>query len=151
MKIEFYLNKIIKLNKQMSTMWIWYILIFIFSGLNVSAYALHNICKYIDNYVNGHISFYPNFSENISSIHMSDKSIIDQFNYLEIINLTSIIVILFLISLIFFKFQLNKNINNIYIFIMIFILILTFVFSVHIFNDLYINVNNYVKLYLSLK
>lgn len=150
-KIESYLNKIIKLNKQMSIIWIWYILIVIFLGLNVSAYALHNISIYIDNYINGHISFYPSFSENISSIHVSNKSIIDQLNYLEIINITSIIVTILILSLIFFKLQLNKNINNIYIWLLIFILILTLTFSVYIFNDLFININNYVKLYLNLK
>jgi len=150
-KIEFYLNKIIRLNKQMSVMWIWYIFAVILSGLSVFAYALHNVCVYIDSYINGHISFHTNLRENISSIPMSDKSFIYQFNYLEIINFSSIIVIIFLISLIFLKFQLNKSIKNIYIWLLIFILILTLTFSVYIINDLIINVNSYVKFYLSLK
>jgi hypothetical protein len=150
-KIEFYLNKIIKLNKQMSIIWIWYIFIFIIAGLSISAYALHNVCVYIDSYINGHISFYPNFSENISSLYMSDKSIIDQFNNLKLINFTSIVAIIFLIGLIILKFKFSKSINNIYIWFWIFILIITLAFSVYIFNDLFINVNSYVKMYLNFK
>jgi hypothetical protein len=134
----------------MSIMWIWYICVVILSGLSVFAYALHNVCVYIDNYINGHILFHADLKENISSIYMSDKSIIDQFNNLEIINFTSIIIIIFLISLIFFKFQLNKGIKNVYIWLLILILILTLAFSAYIFNDLGLNINNYVKTYLNL-
>lgn len=146
-KIEFYLNKIINLNKQMSIMWIWYIFVTILIGLSISAYALHNVYAYIENYINGHISFYPNLITD--NKFNPAKSINDILLNLKLINYISIITTISLMGLVMSKFHLNKNVNNIYIWLTILILILTLAFSAYTFNELYTNLNSYVKLYLN--
>jgi Cytochrome C and Quinol oxidase polypeptide I len=54
--LEFYINKIILLNKKMSTIYIWLIIIIIFVGLYSSAYTLHDLYTNIDSYVNVYIN-----------------------------------------------------------------------------------------------
>ncbi len=51
-KLEFYINKIIMLNKKMSTIYIWLILIILLVGLYSSVYGLHDIYINIESYVN---------------------------------------------------------------------------------------------------
>ena len=55
-RLEFYINKIILLNKKMSTFYIWLTLIILFVGLYSSVYAIHVINVNIDSYVNVHNS-----------------------------------------------------------------------------------------------
>lgn len=56
-KIEFYLNKIIILNKKMSIVWLLLALTTIVLALSVQSYALYKIFINIDSFVQGHISF----------------------------------------------------------------------------------------------
>lgn len=150
-KIEFYLNKIIIMNKQMSVMWIWYGFVTIMFGLSVSAYGLHKVYANIDNFINGYISFNPNIINNISFTHMYNKSIIDIILNLGIINFISLFANISLMGLLLAKFHFNKNVNNIYIWLIVLILILTLALSAYMLNDLNTNINNYVNIYLNFK
>ena len=47
-KMEYYLNKIIKLNKQMSVIWIWFGFIVLVVGLSISTYVNQNIYLNLD-------------------------------------------------------------------------------------------------------
>lgn len=55
-KLEFYINKIIKLNKRMSIVYIGIILITLILGLSVSAYVCHDLYANVDNYIAVHNS-----------------------------------------------------------------------------------------------
>lgn len=55
-KLEFYLNKIIKLNKRMSIVYIGIILITLIFGLSISAYVCHDLYANVDNYIAVHNS-----------------------------------------------------------------------------------------------
>ena len=50
-KLEYYVNKIISLNKKMSTIYIWLIIIFVMVGLCVSTYVSSELLNNIDNYI----------------------------------------------------------------------------------------------------
>lgn len=54
--LEFYINKIIVLNKKMSTIYIWLTLITLILGLYSSIYATHDLYVNIDSYVNVYIN-----------------------------------------------------------------------------------------------
>ena len=54
--LEFYINKIIALNKKMSTIYIWLIIIILLAGLYTSIYAIHDLYINIDSYINVHIN-----------------------------------------------------------------------------------------------
>jgi len=81
--------------------------------VSIFVYALHDLCTYLDIYVNGHITFYPNIIAN--NINDSTNSLYDMLTILRLINYVSLIAILSLVGLILSKFHLNKNVNNIYI------------------------------------
>ena len=49
--LEFYINKIIVLNKKMSTFYIWLILISVIIGLSSSIYAINDIQNNLDDYI----------------------------------------------------------------------------------------------------
>ena len=148
-KIEFYLNKIIKLNKQMSVVWIWFGFITIMFGLSISIYALHNICANMDSFINVHISLNPNLTNN--STYIPNKSIIDILLNLKVINYISIIAMISLMLQVILKFHFNKNINNIYIWLTLSILILALAFSAHTYGDLYTHIDSYVNMYINLR
>ena len=149
MKIEFYLNKIIKLNKKMSIIWIWLIFMILVFALSISAYTIHNICANMDSFIDVHNSF--NYNSINNSICIANKSIKELFLNLEITNYVSIITIISLITQIVFKFHFNKNVNNINIWLILLILILTLAFSAYTYNDLYTNLDSYVNMYISLR
>ncbi len=50
-KLEYYVNKIISLNKKMSTIYIWLIIIFVMVGLCLSTYVSSELLNNIDNYI----------------------------------------------------------------------------------------------------
>lgn len=56
--LEFYLNKIIKLNKKISIFYIWLILITLIFALAFSAYACHELYTNINSYITVHNSLY---------------------------------------------------------------------------------------------
>ena len=82
-------------------------------GLSIDAYALYKICVNIDSFINVHVSFNPNLTNN--SIYLYDKSIKDILLNLKIVNYISIFFMISLMLQITLKFYYNKNINNIYI------------------------------------
>ncbi len=55
-KLEYYLNKIIKLNKKMNNIYIWLIFILLLIGLSLSAYASGDLYNDLDTYINIHNS-----------------------------------------------------------------------------------------------
>lgn len=55
-KIEYYINKIITLNKKMSSIYIWLIIMIIIVGLSLSIYASNELYTNIDSYINMHNS-----------------------------------------------------------------------------------------------
>lgn len=52
--LEYYINKIILLNKRVSTIYIWLILIIIIIGLSFLIYAANELYTNIDAYINVH-------------------------------------------------------------------------------------------------
>jgi hypothetical protein len=49
--LEFYINKIITLNKKMSTFYIWLILVSLIVALSSSIYAINDIHNNLDDYI----------------------------------------------------------------------------------------------------
>lgn len=148
-KLEFYLNKIIKLNKQMSVVWIWFGFVTTMFGLSISAYALYNICVNIDSFINVHISFNPSLTHN--SVYLPNKSIKDILLNLRIINYISIIAMISLMLQVMLKFHFNNNIKNIYIWLALSVLIFDLAFSAYILGDLYTQIDSYVNMYINLR
>jgi len=144
--MEFYINKIIKLNKKMSFIWIWLAIIIIMYVLIIDAYSLYRTSVNIENLINVHISLNSNIINNISFINMFNCSIQDILLWLKIINLISIIALILLILQIKLKFNYNKNINNIYVWSTIIIIGLTLAFSGYVYQDLHTNINSYVSI-----
>jgi len=149
-KVEFYLNKIIKLNKQMSVVWIWFGLVTIVFGLSFSAYAIYDILINLDSYVNIHSRLNPNIINNIYSIDIYKQSIKDILLNLKVINYISFIIMIILMLQIMLKFHYNKNINNIYIWLVLLGLILALALAAYIYGDLYTHINDYVSIYINL-
>jgi hypothetical protein len=54
--LEYYINKIIKLNKNMSNIYIWLILLLLLVGLSLSAYASGDLYNNLGTYINIHNS-----------------------------------------------------------------------------------------------
>ena len=122
-KLEFYLNKIIKLNKQMSVIWILFGIIIIVFGLSTEGYALYKLFINLDSFVQGYISFNPKFSDNIR--YIPKKSLKDILLYLNITNFISIIL---LISLL--------------------ILTVALALAAYTFGGLYTHIGSYVSMYI---
>jgi hypothetical protein len=148
-KLEYYLNKIIKLNKQINIIWIWIGSVVIMFASSLDAYTLQNLCVNIDSYINIHNSLFSNNNDN--SIYIDNKSILEILLNLKRINYISIISIISLMSLVMLKFNLNKNINNLYIWLILIILIFSLAFSAYTYNDLYTNIDSYVNTYLNIR
>jgi len=148
-KLEYFLNKIVKLNKQISVIWIWIGLVVIMFASSLDAYTLHNLCINIDSYINIHNSLFSNINDNI--IYIENKSILDILLNLKIINYMSIISIFSLMGLVILKFHSNKNINNLYIWLILIALLSSLAFSAYTYNDLYTNIDNYVNIYLNIR
>jgi hypothetical protein len=53
--LEYYMNKIITLNKKMSFFWIWFILIILLMALLIDIYTIHSINIDLDSYINEYI------------------------------------------------------------------------------------------------
>jgi len=147
--LEYFLNKIVKLNKQISVIWIWIGLVVIMFASSLDAYTLHNLCINIDSYINIHNSLFYNINDNI--IYIENKSILDILLNLKIINYMSIISIFSLMGLVILKFHSNKNINNLYIWLILIALLSSLAFSAYTYNDLYTNIDNYVNIYLNIR
>jgi hypothetical protein len=66
--------------------------------VGIFVYALQDLCTYLDIYVNGHITFYPNIIAN--NINDSTNSLYDMLITLKLINYVSLVAILSLVVLI---------------------------------------------------
>lgn len=143
-KVEYYLNKIIKWNKKMSVMWIWFGSVILIFGISSKVYFVNFMSIHSDKIINSHNSvnnkivttFYPSIQDGL-------------FN-LMITNYVSLVIIIGLIIILLRKFHFNKDISNIYIWILVVILIITLAFSGYIFNELYTNLDSYVNIYNSI-
>ena len=177
-KMEYYLNKIIKLNKQMSTVWIWFGFIILMFGLTISAYTVHNIYANMNSFINVHNWLKSNSINNICTV---DKSIEDILLSLLMLDYMCIVIMISLIIQIVSKLHfknneklnlssiLGANINNkleyylnkiiylnkkmsvIYIWLMILSLILALSFSAYTCNELYTNIDSYINVHNSIK
>jgi hypothetical protein len=148
-RLEFYINKIIELNKKMSLIWIWLAIIIIMYALIIDAYSLHRICANIENLIKVHLLLNFHIINNIYFINTFNYSIQDILICLKIINLISIIALILLIVQIILKFNYNKNINNIYVLFILLIISLTIAFSGYIYQDLHTNINSYISIYIN--
>jgi hypothetical protein len=146
-KVEYYLNKIIYLNKRMSIFWLWFGIMAITYGIGTFTYALYRMGINIDNLVNAHISLNPIRDD----LHFTDRSIEEILSYLQWGNYMCLFILFFLMIQITFKFHLNKDINNIYIWLLVLALIVILTFSAYISGDLYTNLDNYIYTYNSLR
>ena len=140
-KIEYYINKIIKFNKQMSIFWIWFILAILIYGLGSNTYFIYGMYDKIDIFVNSHNTTDNNILPTVYT------SIGDGLSNLNIANIISLSLIISLIMILYFRFHFNKNINNIYIWIIVVILIIALAYSGYISGELYTNIDSYVNIY----
>ena len=147
-KIEFYFNKIIKLNKRMSVLWIWFGSVTIMFGLAINTYVIHDILVNLDSYINIHSKFHPTILNDICPTHMCKNSIQDILLNLQMTHYISIIALIFWILQVMLKFHFNNNINNIYIWLTLLILIVALALAVYTYGDLYTQIDNYVKMYI---
>jgi hypothetical protein len=147
--INYYLNKIIKSNKQMSIIWTWIGVLLVTFALCLDAYTLHDLYNNIDSYVNIHNSMHSNSAFN--NLYVVDTSILDRLLFSRIINFVSIITMLYLILHLIQIFHFKKSLSNTIIWILITLLILDLAFSAYIYNDLYTNIDSYVNMHISTK
>jgi hypothetical protein len=140
-KIEFYLNKIIKLNKQMSVIWIWFIIIVLLFGITLSLYGINTVSADTGRFISFHSSVNNNIMPTIyESIEVA------LFN-LKVVNYISLFAVTNLTILLLFRFHFNKKINISYIWFLLIILIVALGFSAYTFNELYTNLDSYVNIY----
>lgn len=148
-KLEFYFNKIIKLNKQMSLVWIWFIFIIWISEAVIEAYSLHKLLINLDNFIEGYISFNPDFSKNI--VYIPEKSLNNILFNLNIVNYISIFTLGFLILQVVLKLHYNKDISHVYIWLALSVFVLSLGFAAYTYGDLYTHINSYVNMYINLR
>ena len=160
-KMEYYLNKVIRLNKRMSTIWIWFGLIVLILGLSISTYIINNVYINIDNFINLHNLYKSSYINNDMCI--TKKSIINLLFNLLLINYLSITIIIFLIMQLayklhfkdtaksdlgrnsYLKYYLNIIVNdNKNILLMLVLLVSILVFSAYMSNELYNNLDYYI-------
>jgi hypothetical protein len=146
---NYYINKIIKLNKHTSLIWTWISILVITFALCLDAFTLHDVYTNIDSYVNVHNSLHSNSGHN--NLYVIDTSILDRLMFSRIINFISIINMFYLVVLLIRKFNLEKSVSNTIIWILIILLILDLAFSAYIYNDLYTNIDSYVNMYINMK
>lgn len=147
--INYYLNKIIKSNKQISIIWTWIGILLITFALCLDAYTLHDLYNNIDSYVNIHNSMHSNSA--FKNLYAVDTSILDRLLFSRIINFLGIISMFILILHLIRIFHLKKSISNTIIWILITLIILDLAFSAYIYNDLYTNIDSYVNMHISIK
>lgn len=140
-KVEYYLNKIIKLNKQMSVVWMWFGVIVITYGIGASIYANYLMYLKIDDLVNTHT---PISNDIMPTLY---KSIEDAVFNLGIVNYLSLGIIINLIVILLLRFHFNKEIRTIYIWLLIILLIIALAYSVYMSGELHTNVDSYVNIY----
>jgi hypothetical protein len=144
-KVEYYLNKIIKWNKQMSVFWIWLIFTILICGLSGSVYFINGMLINLDKFVNSHNS------ANNNIVTTLFKSIEDGLFSLEIINYMSLALIISLIIILLFRFHFDRRISAFYIWALVITLIVTLAISGYISDDLYTNIDSYVNIYNNLR
>lgn len=105
-KIEFYLNKIIQLNKQMSTVWIWYGFATLIFCLSFNAYFINFISVNLDRGIN----MYNSVNNNI--MPTAYKSIQDALFYIMITNYISLAITICLIFILWSRFNAKEYIKS---------------------------------------
>jgi hypothetical protein len=140
-KVEFYLNKIMKLNKQMSVFWIWFGFATVLFGGFFSTCAINFMSIYLDKGINTHSPVNNNIGITLY------KSIEDALFSLNVVSCLSLVIIISLITILLLKFQFNKKIKNIYIWVLLIVLIIGLAFSGYIFSELLTNIDSYVNIY----
>lgn len=106
-KVEYYLNKIIHLNKKMSIFWTWFGILAITYVISRSIYGLHLMRVNIDNLVNAHLSLHP-LKDNL---HVTDRSIEEMLSYLQWNSYICLIILVLLMIQIICKFNLKHGIK----------------------------------------
>jgi hypothetical protein len=147
-KLDFYLNKIIKLNKQMSIGWIWFGIIIVIFIVSADSYIISKLCLNLNSFVEGYLSFNPDF---VYNVFVPRESLKDTLFKLKIVNYITDITLILLVFIVILKFNFKVNIKNIYIWLAISMLILTLAFTAYTFGDLYAHTGSYVKMYLFLR
>jgi hypothetical protein len=135
------LNKMIKLNKQMSVFWIWFILATVLFGISISIYGINAIYINLDRGINTHNPLNNNI---VSTLY---KSIEDALFSLGVVNYVSLVVIIILIIILLIKFHFNRKISTVYIWLLVVLLIIAIAYSAYIGSDLYSNIDSYVNIY----
>lgn len=170
-RLEFYLNKIIELNKRTSIIWIWFNFVILIFGFLSSAYAIQDICLNMDSYISVHNLLHSNsIYNNITSKLIENKLLnLKIANYICIIFMISLILQITSklqikdgIKLNFYKIlgskinnnleyflnkiiKLNKKMNILYILLTIILLIIVLSYYTHICHELYISINSYIN------
>jgi len=143
-KVELYLNKIIKLNKQMSVFLIWYGFITVFFLILFSIYFVNIISVNLDHFISLHNSI----NNIVPTLY---KSIEDALFNLEVANYLSLGIIISLIIILLLIFHFNNKLSVIYIWLLIIILVITLAYFAYTSGELYTNLDSYVNIYNNIK
>ena len=109
---EYYINKVIALNKKMNVIWIWIIFILLVYGLSVLIFVSSWLYNNINDLVNNHLHIYSNsISNNISIDNISNNTLENFLFYIKLSNLVCLSLVIILILQIFFKLYSKKNIK----------------------------------------
>ena len=146
-KLEYYLNKIILLNKRMSIFWMWFGILVIMYLISRFSYANYLMRAKIDDAINAHISLHP-IKDNL---HFTDGSLEEMLLYLQWGNYMCLVTLICLTVILLFRFHFNKNISAIYIWLLMVLLIVTLTYSAYISGDLYTNLDSYVYTYYNIE
>ncbi len=143
-KVELYLNKIIKLNKQMSVFLIWYGFITVFFWILFSIYFVNIISVNLDHFISLHNSI----NNIVPTLY---KSIEDALFNLEVANYLSLGIIISLIIILLLIFHFNNKLSVIYIWLLILLLVITLAYFAYTSGELYTNLDSYVNIYNNIK
>lgn len=144
-KSEYYLNKIIKINKQMGIVWIWFAFILVSFVLIINAYTLYKLNIDLYSFIEVHIPFIKD------TTNIPIKSIGVIILELKLINYSTIISLILLMIFTYLKFHLNREVNNKYIWLLLLIIVVTISYSAYTYGDLYSNIDSYVYIHNKLK
>ena len=144
-KADYYLNKIIKLNKKVSIFWIWYGVATLLFGITFSVCAVSFVSIYLDRGINTHNSASNNILPTVY------KSIEDALFNLGAVNFISLALIISLIIILLFRFHYNRKVSTVYIWVLLVTLITLLAYSSYISGELYTNTDSYVNIYNNLR
>lgn len=105
-RLEYYLNKIVHLNKRMNIFWMWFGVLVIMYIISLLIRLNYLMRIKLDDAINAHLSLHP-LKDNL---YITDRSIEEMLSYLYIGNYICLVFIFLLMIQIICRFNLEKNV-----------------------------------------